>query len=416
MNKIYNDAITYCITVFENEWQILGTLSDFDRKSYAEHLIHNTKNNKAKYDFDSKFYKLPIYLRRAVINTSLGYLSSYHSNYDNWLKNGKKGKHPTLQTHLHEMPVFYNYNMSRGNYEDNTLQLKVFKDNDWKWVTVNLKKTDIESVRKHSRQGKISAPMLERKNNKWFLRFAIEEKVDLNKTKLEYQRILAVDLGVNTDATCSVMNIDGTILGRHFINETSDKDQLYHTLNKIKKIQSKYNNHNTDKLWRIATFRNQEIAKKVANRIVDLAEAYECDVIVFEHLDFKGSKSRNQRLTMWKKNTIQRIVENKAHRLGIRIRRVNAWGTSKLAYDGSGKVLRGKDAGFDTNKVCRFTNGKIYNCDLSASYNIGARYFIGQLEKTMPVKVWSHIQAKVPECVKRTQCTYSTLLAINNVA
>jgi hypothetical protein len=51
-------------------------------------------------------------------------------------------------------------------------------------------------------------------------------------------------------------------------------------------------------------------------------------------------------------------------------------GISNLAYDGSGVVLRGKDAGFSTYELCKFGNGKIYNCDLSASYNIGASYFI----------------------------------------
>lgn len=60
--------------------------------------------------------------------------------------------------------------------------------------------------------------------------------MELNKTKIEEQRILAVDLGINTDATCSVMCIDGTILAREFVNFASDKDQLYHTLNKIKKF------------------------------------------------------------------------------------------------------------------------------------------------------------------------------------
>lgn len=67
------------------------------------------------------------------------------------------------------------------------------------------------------------------------------------------------------------------------------------------------------------------------------------------------------------------------------------------------------------NKLFRQTI-KIYNCDLSASYNIGARYFIREVQKILPVKVWSDIVAKVPECQKRTQCTYYTLLEINRVA
>ena len=44
--------------------------------------------------------------------------------------------------------------------------------------------------------------------------------------------------------------------------------------------------------------------------------------------------------------------------------------------DGSGRVLRGQQANLPTYSLCRFQNGKVYNCDLSASYNIGSRYFI----------------------------------------
>ncbi|MGN0005305.1 MAG: hypothetical protein ACI37Z_04985 [Candidatus Gastranaerophilaceae bacterium] len=47
-------------------------------------------------------------------------------------------------------------------------------------------------------------------------------------------------------------------------------------------------------------------------------------------------------------------------------------GTSKLAYDGTGRVLRGKYGNHNTYELCTFITGKIYNCDLSASYNIGA--------------------------------------------
>ena len=118
---------------------------------------------------------------------------------------------------------------------------------------------------------------------------------------------------------------------------------------------------------------------------------------------------------MWKKNTIQKIVEHKAHRNGIRVTHICAWNTSKLAFDGSGEVIRGKKAGFTTYELCKFNNKKIYNCDLSASYNIGARYFIREIQKILPAKVWSDALAKVPECQKRSQCTYNTLVKILKV-
>lgn len=418
--KIYNNAISFCVKTFDEHWKIIETLEteNKERFAYADALIHSTKSNIAKYpEFDVKFYKMPSYLRFSVINTALGYLSSYHSNLNNWEFSNTNSKAPTLQTHLNKLPTFYKGNMYLDDYEGNAVRLKLFVNNDWNWVEVKLKHTDVVSIQKHMANTKMSVPTLEKKNKKWFLRFTFEEKVEINKTKLEEQRILAVDLGINIDATCSVMNVDGAILAREFINFASDKDQLYHTLNKIKKIQQKYGSNNVTKLWRYAKFHNEELARKIARQIVYIATMYDCDVIVFEHLDTRGKKKgfKKQKLQMWKKNTIQNIVEHKAHKNSIRVSHICAWGTSKLAFDGSGKVLRGKDADLDTYELCKFSNGKIYNCDLSASYNIGARYFIREIQKIQPVKVWSDIMAKVPECQKRTQCTYNTLLEINRV-
>lgn len=419
--KVYNDAISFCVKAFEEHWKIIETLEvrNKERFAYADTLIHSTKSNIAKYpEFDVKFHKMPSYLRFSVINTVLGYLSSYHSNLNNWKFSNTNSKAPILQTHLNKLPTFYKGNMYCDDCEGDAVRLKLFVNNDWNWVEVKLKHTDVVSIQKHMVDAKISVPTLEKKNKKWFLRFAFEEKVELNKTKLEEQRILAVDLGINTDATCSVMNADGTILARKFINFASDKDQLYHTLNKIKKVQQKYGSNNITKLWRYAKFHNEELACKIAGIITDTAIKYNCDVIVFEHLDMRGKKrgSKKQKLQIWKKNTIQNIVEHKAHKNGIRISHICAWSTSKLAYDGSGRVLRGKEVDLSTYELCKFSNGKIYNCDLSASYNIGARYFIREIQKILPAKVWSDIVAKVPECQKRTQCTYNTLLEINRVA
>ena len=53
--------------------------------------------------------------------------------------------------------------------------------------------------------------------------------------------------------------------------------------------------------------------------------------------------------------------------------------------------------------------------DLNASYNIGARYFIRELLKTVPVTEQQGILAKVPECSKRSTCTLSDLISLNAV-
>ena len=58
--------------------------------------------------------------------------------------------------------------------------------------------------------------------------------------------------------------------------------------------------------------------------------------------------------------------------LGGRVVFVNPRGTSSYAYDGSGKLKR---SSFNY-ELAVFKGGKQYNCDLSASYNIGARFIL----------------------------------------
>ena len=158
---------------------------------------------------------------------------------------------------------------------------------------------------------------------------------------------------------------------------------------------------------------DEEIAKKVALEIVSFASEYMTDVIVFEYLDMNGKifGSKKQKLHLWKKQYIQKLVAHKAHRIGMRVARVNAQNTSKLAFEGSGEVIRNKK----NYSICTFQTGKIYNCDLSASYNIGARYFIREILKSLPETERLDMVAKVPPCAKRSTCTLSTLISMHAV-
>lgn len=415
--KIYQRAVSFCVSVFDSEWSAISLLTGKSRNNYAERLIHSTKSNQAKYsEFDKQFSKFPSYLRRSVISVALGHLQSYYSNLENWLNSKQTAKKPTLQVNLNQLPTFYKDNTYDGSLMNaDIVRLKLFVNNDWIWVPFILKHTDINYIRKQSAGKKLSVPTLEKKHKKWFLRFSFEENVKLTNSK---DVVLAVDLGLNTDATCCVMNKEGTVLKRKFINFKSDKDSLYHTLNKIKKVSRLQGSKNTSKLWRIAKFKNDELARHVANAISELALEYQVNVIVFEHLNMQGKKhgKAKQKLHMWKKNTIQQLVMHKAHRYGMRISRVCPYNTSKLAYDGSGYVLRGSKANLPTYELCQFVNGKIYNCDLSASYNIAARYFIREIQKSTSVMKWSQAIANVKGLAKRTLNTYSTYLELLSLA
>ena len=410
--SIYRKAVNFLIEVCLREWGTVEELNANQRINHLEHLTHGTKDNpNPKYDFDSKFYKMPSYLRRGAISEAVGKVSSYRSNLANWIKN-PNGKEPSVPKAGFVFPSMYRTVMYNRT-DDYEAQVKVYIRNTWDWITIDLRKSDMDYIYRHCRNRKQCAPTLQKRGKEWFLDFPFEEKVTLCDTKVHEQTVVAVDLGINCAATVNVMRSDGTILGRHFCHLKKETDHLMHGINRIKKAQQN-GNYKTPGLWAKAKGINHDIATKTANFIMDVTVLYNADVIVFEHLYRKGKLkgSKKQKLHLWRSQEVQSIVTNKAHRLGMRISHICAWGTSKLAYDGSGTVERGINGNYS---ICRFRNGRTYNCDLSASYNIGARYFIRELLKSLPMRERLRIEAEVPQCSKRSTCTFSTLISLNAV-
>jgi len=429
---IYRKAVDFLIDVCVKEWADISVVKGSQAKQrYVETLVHATsKRESVPYAFDRDFYKFPSYLLRSAISEAIGKVSSYMSNLANWnvADPATRGKKPSYPIAGHIYPCLYRDNM----YERTdlyTARIKVYIRNTWDWLTVQLKKSDADYIEKHCfpieydkgnstclQSRKICAPTLQKRGKEWFLDFPVEEKVKLTESNIHDRRIVAVDLGINNACTLSVMSSDGTILGREFLSLPREQDSLNHAVNRIKKAQQ-HGAFRTPVLWAGAKGINERIAVLTAQFITEQAILYDADVIVFEHLDRTGRVrgSKKQKLHLWKSRYVQEMVANKAHRLGMRISHINAWGISRLAYDGSGRVLRGMEADLNSYSVCKFQTGKTYNCDLNASYNIGARYFIREIIKSLPATARLDIEAKVPQCSKRSTCTLSTLINLNAV-
>ena len=237
---------------------------------------------------------------------------------------------------------------------------------------------------------------------------------------------IGVDLNVkNTSAVCSALTYNGTVLSRKFINCGSEKDHFNKALQMKKAAQKRsnikkmyddepefYDYNNYKSYYRQIDYANKNWAIQIARSIIEFAIKNNAYVIVFEHLDKKGKKHfLKERLHYWNCKAVQNITASLAHKVGIHVNTICAWGTSKFAFDGSGEVKR-----HDNNKsICTFTTGKIYNADLSASYNIGSRYFIKEIQKIQSNKDWLDVVAKVPSASKRSTCTLSTLISISKV-
>ena len=421
----YNEALSFIINVVDQEFDHIKDLSIKEMLPVIEKLIHATKHNRLpKYkDFDLLFYKFPSYFRRSAIAEAFGIVKSYRSNYANWEQEkeqakmeGRKFKKspPKLQPNHKAFPVFYKGNMFQKTGEKTAL-IKIYYQNDWIWIEIKFKSQDL--YKRDVWGWKENNPTLVKVGKKYFLNISYESKVQFPKKKINEQIIVSVDLGLTNSAVCSAITSEGAVLGRKFINQPKEKDHLTTMVNKLKKAQKQSGYITASNYWRRINGLQKHIVNNTAFQIIEFAKEYKADVIVFEYLDkmkipkgFYGAKKLRFKLQYWGKKRIQNKVTEMAHYLGIRISRVNPRNTSRLAYDGSGEVERNAK-----KDLAKFTTGKIYHADLNASYNIGSRYFLRAIQKSISEKRWLSVQAKVPELAKRTKQTLASLISLNQV-
>ena len=90
---VYRAAVAYLVPVYDSVYPELAGIPDKNRCfNKAEHMVHTTKANTARFDFDSLFPKMPSYLRRSAIRSALGSVFSFHSRLALW-KRGEARPH-----------------------------------------------------------------------------------------------------------------------------------------------------------------------------------------------------------------------------------------------------------------------------------------------------------------------------------
>ncbi len=371
-------ALRFCVDVVLNEWDILcGLKSLCSKRRRVDELIHSTKDNTAKYtQFDVDFLNMPSYMRRAVIADAFGIVSSYLSNHKNWevLPVSERDSEPVLGLPEHYELTFYEQERDFKDLDKGILGLKFYNGKTWDWYYFHIKPSDAKYIYRLTQTRKLLSPVVEQKGNRYYVRFCFEEKKDLVSPDLLEHRVLAVDLGINAPASWCVMTSDGSVHAKGVIRLSGDEGRLSHAINRKRMYQQA--GKKSKCVYRWVKDANKTLSINTVRELMRIAVLYDVDCIVFEYLDRagkkRGSHKYRERIHMWRALDVQKRVELQAHRMGMRISRVCAWNTSKLAFDGSGQVTRNAD----NYSICRFPSGKIYNCDLSAAQNIGARYFL----------------------------------------
>jgi transposase len=222
------------VGVIYTHWLTIGKLDAKAQIPAVERLIHATAKNpdiKYKY-FGSRFHKFPSYYRRGAIQFAVGQVSSFVTRYREW-QSGKRARKtalpPKLNANCGTYPPLYKGQCIRFADDNNSAAIKVFTGTDWVWTTIRITGHRQRHLNPDNKR-KSSSLIVNSKGCHLSVPFQI------NKPKLnDKESVLSVDLGINTTATASVVNFNGTVSHREFIHPGRDIDRRDKRLKRISK-------------------------------------------------------------------------------------------------------------------------------------------------------------------------------------
>ncbi|MEG3973275.1 IS200/IS605 family accessory protein TnpB-related protein [Microcoleus sp. herbarium8] len=388
----YRTFLKPLVLIVNAGWVNLAALTSKERVNAIEKMIHKTAGNphpKHLYYHSivtkhPSFRKFPSYLRRAAIADAIGIVSSFHTRYLQWqsgIRKHRQAKPPRLTATCNSYPALYKGQQIRYGEKYQTVDLKVWNGMDWLWINnIGVKG---HGLNRHQIVGnEMQSPALV--VNKRTCQLLMPIKIGkVERQDSDY--VCSVDLGINNAAVASIVGRDGTVKARKFINPARDIDRRNRRRMRIKKKSRQTANLTGQKLargfcqglYRKSSHINLEIARKVVRGIIQFATTHGVKVIVCENLaGWKAKAGRKgslhkQKFHLWCHCKIVELTQLRWKELGGIVIFVNPKYTSAYAFDGSGKVTRSKI----NYSLATFKNGKHYHADLSASYNIGARYW-----------------------------------------
>ena len=416
----YRRVVRALATLILTHWPSIATAKS--KCGAVEALCHATaKRPGVRYPvFARLFGQMPSYLRRAAIEAAYGVVSSYRSNYDNWLDDPDRarGARPPRLGFSNVNPSLYGGNMILEEPKLRAVRIKLLgADGQWCFT----QPLTVRGRLKRLPHRLDLSPSLVLKGAKAMLVCPVTVTPPTFSKPKEVGRVCAVDVGINTALTAVVVSSTGTVIARTFLtcgrHDGCDADWLRSTSRsrgacaesggqqlaalrpeglRLRDVELQMLCHSQrdtlrerieekqaatglpgrgfcrDLYRRIAGL-SLDAARQLSSQLVAFARAHGAQAFVFEAL--KGWKPKGnhkvsrRRFHRFQHRALFNAVALRAEELGLRMLVVFAGGTSRWAYDGSGKLVRDpKNA-----QLATFASGKQYNADLNGAQNIAAR-------------------------------------------
>lgn len=342
------------------------------------------KNKEREAEIPIPVNKVPLYFRRAIINTALSMRRSYAGAVATWEKNDRKTPRPSPPSRIHASMVYY-----KGMYKDfeaKAISLKLFNGEKWVWVRCG------HFGRPLPETAEIMSPTIVLEKKKIAMNLPVKQTV--TDTRTAKNRVQAGESFVavalrsgETLAVCTLFGADGIPRAPYFIKGgkalAHRKNQI---LGHIKKhpgsegAEGRPNKKYYEKITRIT----DHYAHEVSRKIVDYARAQGAKIIVVPEYGTTFAQGTLPYMSSTIYDFIGRriihFVEYKAWQAGIVIQRSYITQANKKCFHCDEAIER-----FDTVKQRPRKNsisGKSFKCPqghggsaaLNAARNLGQSF------------------------------------------
>jgi len=304
------------------------------------------------------------YLKSGYIDLLIGQLNSYYDRH---------GQYPESYFDLQERPSYSKgvlpYSADDGptsgqavkyDYDEDTQTLTVKLKtpdvvepetrDDWTWTEHTLE--GYEAFHELLEHGTLSAPSFHPTQNKtgddyYELSFPVE--VEHAAKPADVETVLAIDGGLQKDATAVIVNEDGEQLSVPYFIQNTERERMRtlarertqlnsklaylrrqgrdHT-ESFKHVQAEYERVNNK-----IPHKREQLVHDVANQVLALALVYDVDAIVHEDLRSlsppRGEGQLSWELSSWARREIISKIEYRADVVGLHVERVYAGNTSR---------------------------------------------------------------------------------------
>ena len=208
-------------------------------------------------------------------------------------------------------------------------------------------------------------------------------------------RVMGIDLGVNTDATCAIYdNSTGKCTLKQI--RLPIKDKILQRQNKYKHTNNK---ETKESLRREIHALNEAYRKELAKAICQYAVENKVEFVFLEGLHKNSTK--DETAIFWNPKSTLEVIYSELHGAGIAYRSVSAANTSQYYHKG-GYVERDKE------NYSRATapDGQIIDADANAAKNIVARGMIEIYFDSIPEEILAYMLKKQPVLLKSNKIIF----------